>query len=65
MLRGESYVVHIRDGTQLQTVADQSVYAAQTAQIAVFERLVSGLLGVFIVSVLAVVLFAGLVFLPV
>ena len=64
-LGGESYVVHIGDATQLQTVADRSVYAAQTAQIAVFVRLVSGLLGVFIVSVLTLTSLAGLVFLPV
>ena len=63
-LGAESYVVHIADGTRLQLVADRSVYAAQTAQIAAFERLVSGLWGVFIVSVLSVVFLAGFAFLP-
>jgi hypothetical protein len=63
-LGDESYVVHIAEGTLLQLVADRSVYAAQTAQIATFERLVSGLWGVFIVSVLSVVFLAGFAFLP-
>jgi hypothetical protein len=57
-------VVHIADGTRLQLVADRSVYVAQTVQIAEFERLVSGLWGVFIVSVLSVVFLAGFAFLP-
>ena len=60
----ESYVVHIADGTRLQLVADQSAYAAQSAQIAAFERHVNGLWGVFIVSVLSVVFLAGFAFLP-
>jgi len=51
-------------GTRLQFVADRSVYAAQTAQIAAFERHVTGLWGVFIVSVLSVVFLAGFAFLP-
>ncbi|MDR9412830.1 MAG: hypothetical protein RI531_09505, partial [Haloferacaceae archaeon] len=63
-LGGESYVVHIADGARLQLVADRSVVTAQTAQIAAFERLVSGLWGVFIVSVLSVVFLAGFAFLP-
>jgi len=61
-LGGESYVVHIGDGTQPQTVPDQSVYAASTAQIAAFERHVNGLWGVFIVSMLSVV--SGFALLP-
>ena len=48
-------------GTRLQLVADRSVYAAQTAQIAAFERHENGLCGVFIVSVLFL---AGFAFLP-
>jgi hypothetical protein len=36
----------------------------QTTQFAAFERLVSGLWGVFIVSVLSVVFLAGFAFLP-
>jgi plastocyanin len=63
-LAGASYVVHIADGARLQPVADRSVVAAQTAQIAAFERLISGLWGVFIVSVLSVVFLAGFAFLP-
>jgi hypothetical protein len=57
-------VVHIAGGTRLQLVADRSGYAAQTAQIAAFERHVSGLWGMFIVSVLSVVFLAGFAFLP-
>jgi len=45
-------------------VADRSAYAAQTAEIAAFERHVNGLWGVFIVSVLSVVFLAGFAFLP-
>ena len=60
----ESYVVHITDGSRLQLVADRSVYAAQSAEIAAFERHVNGLWGVFIVSVLSVVFLAGFAFLP-
>jgi len=60
----ESYVVHIADGSRLQLVADRSAYAAQTAQIAAFERHVNGLWGVFIVLVLSVVFLAGFAFLP-
>ena len=63
-LGAESYVVHIADGARLQLVADRSVYAAQIAQIAAFERLVIGLWGVVIVSVLSVVFLAGCAFLP-
>jgi len=63
-LGAESYVVHIADGSRLQLGADRSVYAAQTAQIAAFERHVNGLWGVFIVSVLSVVFLAGFAFLP-
>ena len=63
-LGAESYVAHIADGTQLQLVADRSVYATQTAQIAAFERHVNGLWGVVIVSVLSVVFLAGFAFLP-
>jgi hypothetical protein len=43
-------------------VADRSVYAAETAAGA-FERLKSGLWGVFIVSVLSVLFLAGFTFL--
>jgi len=57
-------ILHIADGMRLQLVADRSVYAAQTAQIAAFERHVNGLWGVFIVSVLSVVFLAGFAFLP-
>ena len=63
-LDAESYVAHIDDGSRLQLVADRSVYATQTAQIAAFERHVNGLRGVFIVSVLSVVFLAGFAFLP-
>jgi hypothetical protein len=52
-------VVQIADGTRLQFVADRSVYAAQPAQIESFKRLVSGLWGLFIMSVLTVVFLAG------
>jgi len=51
-------------GTRLQLVADRSAYAAQTAQIAAFERHVNGLWGVVIVSVLSVVFLVGFMFLP-
>jgi len=51
-------------GTRLQYVADRSVHAPQTAQIAAFERHVNGQWGVFIVSVLSVVFLAGFAFLP-
>ena len=54
----------ISAGTRLQLVADRSAYAAQTAEIAAFERHVNGLWGVFIVSVLSVVFLAGFAFLP-
>jgi hypothetical protein len=67
MLGTEAHVVHITDGSRLQIVADRSVVAAQTAQIAAFERHVNGLWRVFIVSVLSVlsVLFlAEFTFLP-
>jgi len=53
-LSGESYVVHIAAGSRPQLVADRSAYAAQTAQIAAFDRHVSGLWGVFIVSLLSI-----------
>jgi hypothetical protein len=36
-------VRRLADVTRLQLVANRSVYAAQTAQTAAFERLVSGL----------------------
>ena len=63
-LNEESYLVHIADGSRLQLVADRSAYAAQTAQIAAFERHVNGLWGVFIVSMLSAVFPAGFAFLP-
>jgi hypothetical protein len=63
-LGAESYVVHIADGTRLQLVADRSVFAAQTTQIAAFERHANDLRGVFIVPVLSVVVLAGFAFLP-
>jgi len=44
-------------------VADRSVYAAQTAEIAAFEQHVDGLCGGFIVPVLSVVFLAGFTFL--
>ena len=47
---------------RLQLVAKRSVYTAQTAPIAAFERHMNGLWGVFIVSVLSVVFIAGLAF---
>jgi len=57
-------VRYLADGTRLQLAADRSAYAAQTAQLAAFERHVNGLWGVFIVSVLSVVFLAGFAFLP-
>ena len=53
-------MVHIADGSRLQLVADRSAYAAQTAQVAAFERHVNGLWGVFIVSVVFLARFAFL-----